>query len=102
MKPNCCRFSDIEEITTQHCNNFGTTEILTDVIKERDTRCLRATLAYCLRTITNLTLSQQVGVYRYRIRVCLPLSCNIVLNTGAVRVSEHACRRQRISLHFKE
>ena len=30
---------DILEITTQHCNDYEATEILTHVIKERDSRC---------------------------------------------------------------
>ena len=30
---------DILEITTQHCNVYEATEILTHVIKERDSRC---------------------------------------------------------------
>ena len=58
-------FDDILEITTQHCNDSETTEIPAHVIiKERDTRCLCATLAFCLRTSINITLyarSKSIG-----------------------------------------
>ena len=58
-------FNDILEITTQHCNDSETTEIPAHVIiKERDTKCLCATLAFCLRTRINITLytrSNRIG-----------------------------------------